>query len=129
MVPRHQRTDAYIEMTQKKSRRQALAEHARYQREFHTRLRLSCLVYYSGNPPKCACCGENEIKFLAIDHIEGGGTQHRKVMYVEKVGSIYRWLKNNKFPNGFQVLCHNCNSAKGYYGSCPHKEDRSCESA
>ena len=35
---------------------------------------------------------------------------------------IYRWLIKHKFPSGIQILCHNCNLAKGYYGSCPHQD-------
>jgi hypothetical protein len=31
------------------------------------------------------------------------------------------WLKRNGYPKGFRVLCHNCNSARGLYGYCPHK--------
>lgn len=56
--------------------------------------------------------------FLAIDHIDGGGTQHRK-----STGSKYMmsWLKVHNYPPGFQTLCHNCNMAKGFYGKCPHR--------
>ncbi len=25
------------------------------------------------------------------------------------------------YPTGFRVLCHNCNCALAYYGSCPHE--------
>lgn len=67
----------------------------------------------------CACCGEDAIEFLSIDHINGGGHKHRK-----KTGggtSFYLWLKRNNYPPGFQVLCYNCNQAKGYYGKCPHQ--------
>ena len=32
----------------------------------------------------------------------------------------YRWLKNHNYPEGFQVLCYNCNLPKGVYGVCPH---------
>ena len=31
----------------------------------------------------------------------------------------YPW---EKYPPGYQVLCHNCNLAKGFYGSCPHQK-------
>lgn len=80
--------------------------------------RLMALRFYSKSElPYCACCGENELKFLAIDHIDGGGAKHRK-----KVGtSMSRWLVKNGFPKGLQVLCHNCNMAKGFYGDCPHR--------
>lgn len=83
------------------------------QKEKYRLLRLKCLKYYGD---KCACCGETEPKFLALDHINGGGTKHRKGK-----GNIIQWIATNKYPPLFQVLCHNCNSAKGFYGYCPHK--------
>ena len=43
--------------------------------------------------------------------------------------AIYRWLIKHKFPPGIQVLCHNCNLAKGYYGACPHQGDGAVEGA
>ncbi|MEK6897602.1 MAG: hypothetical protein AABW93_03675 [Nanoarchaeota archaeon] len=78
------------------------------------RLRMGALEAYG---MKCACCGESELKFLSIDHINGGGGKHRRKLK----GHFYQWLKVNKYPVGFQTLCHNCNQAKGYYGQCPHK--------
>jgi len=83
-------------------------------------IRLKVLSHYSGGQPKCACCGETHIEFLTIDHIEGGGTKHR-----DRLGKFgiyfYLWLINNNFPDGFRVLCSNCNSSKGRYGYCPHE--------
>ena len=52
----------------------------------------------------CACCGESEMEFLSIDHIHGGGRKHRQEL---GIGSIYVWLRQQNFPNGFQVLCMN----------------------
>lgn len=66
----------------------------------------------------CACCMESHIEFLGIDHTNGGGTKHRKAI---KGAPIYRWLRQNKYPKGFRVLCHNCNMSLGFYGYCPHK--------
>src|SRR3989304_4417818 len=40
-----------------------------YQRNRAKQLRILALRTYGGIPPKCSCCGETEIKFLAIDHI------------------------------------------------------------
>lgn len=68
---------------------------------------------------KCVCCGEAEFKFLAIDHIDGIGVKQRKA----QGGAIGHWLKKHKYPAGFQVLCHNCNMAKGFYGGCPHNDN------
>jgi len=68
---------------------------------------------------KCACCGESNIKFLTIDHINGGGTKHRKNIKIK----MYSWLKKNNFPEGFQTLCFNCNWGKYHNnGVCPHKD-------
>lgn len=68
----------------------------------------------------CRCCGETEEHFLTIDHINGGGCQHRKTI---KGGQIFHtWLIKHKFPLEFQILCMNCNWAKGKYGHCPHRE-------
>ena len=86
--------------------------------ESHRRRRLKTLQAYSGQTPKCSCCGEKEIKFLSIDHINGGGNKHRKS--VTKSSGLMGWLIKNNYPVGFQVLCHNCNFAKGHYGKCPH---------
>jgi hypothetical protein len=82
----------------------------------NAQVRIEVLEHY-GN--KCACCGESTREFLAIDHIRGGGHRHLKTL---KRATIYYWLKQNNYPDGFQILCHNCNCAKGFYGSCPHKK-------
>jgi|TARA_R100001530_G_scaffold21901_2_gene18007 hypothetical protein len=84
--------------------------------EKRKRIRLEVLQYYAGIYPRCACCGESHYEFLGIDHINNDGAKHRK----EIGATIYGWLKKNNFPEGFQVLCHNCNLAKGFYGRCPH---------
>ncbi len=81
-------------------------------------LRLRVLAEY-GNA--CKCCGETTPEFLGIDHVNNDGESHRR----ELAGygrSIYRWLEQNGYPkDGFQLLCHNCNMAKGLYGGCPHQ--------
>ncbi len=84
------------------------------------RLRLQVLEAYGGTPPSCACCGVAHLEFLAIDHVGGGGNAHRKAIGATKPIDMCRWLKRNGFPPGFRVLCHNCNSALGHYGYCPH---------
>jgi hypothetical protein len=83
--------------------------------------RVSALMYYSGGTMTCACCGEGTYEFLAIDHVNGGGSQHRKTVK----GHVVRDICRNDFPDGYQVLCHNCNMAKGFYGQCPHQGGQS----
>lgn len=48
------------------------------------------------------------LEALTIDHVSGGGTQHRK----EVGGHIYRWLINHNYPEGYQVLCGSCQMIK-----------------
>ena len=81
-------------------------------------IKLEVLSHYGS---KCACCGESRLEFLCMDHINGGGSKHRKS---RKFSTIYRWLLSNNYPPGFRVLCHNCNMSLGLYGYCPHKEER-----
>lgn len=86
------------------------------------RLKLQAIEYYSDKTFKCACCGEDDIRFLQIDHINGGGNGHRRALG-EKSAShqLTRWLKVNNYPPGYQVLCANCNIARSVYGTCPHQ--------
>ena len=87
-------------------------------RKRNKKYRYDALMYYSNGKLKCDCCGENIYEFLAIDHIKGGGNKHRKKM----TEMIYTFLRRNNYPDGYRVLCHNCNQAIGYYGKCPHKK-------
>ncbi len=66
---------------------------------------------------KCQCCGEKNFEFLALDHVNGGGRQDRKV---RNTAQIARDLIKNGLSDDFRVLCHNCNQSMGWYGGCPH---------
>ncbi len=92
-----------------------------HMREYRRGVRLEVLTHYSKGEPQCVCCGEKILEFLCIDHINGGGSRQSKKTGV----NIYAWLRKNEFPLGFRVLCHNCNSALGFYGYCPHSEVKS----
>jgi len=87
------------------------------------KIKLKVLQHYSQSPyPFCSCCNEKHWEFLEIDHINNDGAKHRKELGLNKGGTqFFRWLIKNNFPEGFQVLCRNCNWAKYRYGKCPHK--------
>ena len=59
----------------------------------------------------------NTIVGAMLQDYQRGGRQHRKEIKQE---NICLWLVQNNFPEGFQLLCNNCNLAKGFYGECPH---------
>ena len=92
------------------------AKRAAYQRQYNRSLREVALEKYGG---KCYCCGETQYEFLGIDHLNGGGHLHRQEMKKDGL-HITLWLRKHNYPEGFGVLCHNCNLARGYYGYCPH---------
>lgn len=77
--------------------------------------RLIALQHYGG---KCVVCGETLIIFLTIDHINNDGAAHRKSINGHNHGGVDMgaWLRRNNYPDGFQVLCVNCNHAKGRIG-------------
>lgn len=89
-----------------------------YARNKWSELRVEVLSYYSKGIPTCACCGERTIQFLSIDHVEGNGNAH--IRSLKNPSRIMQWLKKNNYPQGFRILCHNCNLSIGFYGSCPH---------
>lgn len=80
-------------------------------------LRDEVFAAYGGY--RCNCCGESEPRFLQIDHVNNDGAKHRRQMGGGG-NHLYLWLKRNKYPEGFQVLCANCNYAKRF-GPCPHQ--------
>ena len=77
--------------------------------------RLKVLSHY-GN--KCKCCGETITEFLAIDHVNNDGHKHRSGLH----SSIFDWAIKHHYPDTLQILCHNCNLAKAFYGKCPHQK-------
>lgn len=71
----------------------------------------------------CSCCGEKHKEFLTLDHVNGDGAAHR-----EKVGKGWGALldlRKRGWPkDGYTVLCMNCNFAKRFGATCPHKIDQ-----
>lgn len=79
----------------------------RYRRYGH-HLKEKAISYYSDGKMCCKQCGYNDIRALALDHVDDGGGKHRKTVKV----SIGAWCRTQKYPPGFQVLCMNCNWIK-----------------
>ena len=107
----------------KVNREVRLAAKRANQAQRRARFKAAVLAAYGG---KCACCGETNPVFLCIDHINNDGAAHRREIGQgkAKVGSggvIHEWLCKHNFPDGFQILCANCNQAKQTLGICPHQ--------
>lgn len=93
--------------------------------------KMEFVLAYGG---KCQCCGETELEFLTLEHIDGKGSAHRKK--VGKGSKQYKDLKKKNYPKDkYTVLCFNCNwserykhfktkiSVKTLKGFCPHKSE------
>lgn len=114
------RREKYKNSDNKEARRQQAAE-IRWARKKRV------LEHYGG---KCMCCEEAEPIFLAMDHIYGGGNEHRREIGNNpgsRGGSssvqFYKWIEKNNYPDILQILCHNCNMGKHLNGGiCPHKD-------
>ena len=82
------------------------------------KMRSLIIENYGG---KCSCpkCPETNPLFLTIEHIDGGGTKHRKTR--GELG-VYRDIINQGFPASYTILCYNCNCAKAHSRDnvCPH---------
>ena len=131
----YQRTPEY---KAREKERQSTPEYKARQKTRIYKIRLKVLQYYSkqlskSDIPCCRCCGENfHIDFLAVDHIAGKkemDSEHElvKLGYSSLLGGkeLVNWIIKNNFPDVFQILCHNCNVAKGYSknkNKCPHEK-------
>ena len=81
-----------------------------YNKKRYRAYQLEVFTHYSNGTMRCAHCGFNDIRALSIDHINGGGEKARRKSGAG--GQYYRWLINNNFPEGLQVLCMNCQFIK-----------------
>ena len=86
------------------------------------RVKMKELVFsnYGG---KCNCCEESNMKFLTIDHVNNKGREHVRSNGKRYLGFLlYKWARDNNYPDSLQVLCFNCNCGKQVNGGvCPHK--------
>lgn len=108
-----------------KHKKEAIERTKKWKKE----LAIEVLTHYSNGTMKCACkkCYYSDhdcpIEFLTLDHINNDGAEQRKQLFGGRQGGarFYYWLKKNNFPEGFQVLCWNCNCGKiRNNGVCPH---------
>ena len=73
------------------------------------RVKIEVLRHYSGGDPRCKACGEAEVRFLGLDHVNGDGAKQRREASSALVRHSFSWAKAHGFPADLQVLCHNCN--------------------
>ena len=68
---------------------------------------------------KCACCGEQNLFFLTLDHVNRDGAAERGGSVDNK--ATYAKARRENFPDIYQILCFNCNCGRELNdGICPH---------
>lgn len=93
---------------------------ARYLREANERYKEAAINIYSNGDACCKQCKIADVDVLCLDHIRENGSEHRrylKSVFGASSTNIYRILARQDYPDGFQVLCYNCNIKK-------HREHR-----
>lgn len=97
-----------------KSRAKRVEYYREYARRAHQDLRAEVLAALGG---VCECCGETAEPFLSLEHRNGTGALHRKLVH----RGVYADVKRQGFPREkFGLLCMNCNVATKGGRECPH---------
>ena len=86
----------------------------------NAKVKVRVLSHYSDGVPACACYKKTSLVFLTLDHIDGDGAAKRRTAGSRGGVSYYRHLIRQGFPDGYRVLCWNCNAAYAMTGTCPH---------
>src|SRR5579872_292124 len=82
-------------------------------------LRAAVLTAYGA---KCSHCGDPRLECLEIDHVGGWGKDH-----VDKKGhrisgyGLWKWAKDNSYPDTLRLLCGSCHSALTHWKRLPRK--------
>lgn len=82
-------------------------------RDYRRKLKKETLLHYG--ELICVYCKEDNIDLLSLDHVNGDGKEHRKLIGIKSGGNnFYLYLRRNKFPQFplLQILCISCNSKK-----------------
>ncbi len=66
--------------------------------------------HYSNGTMCCLHCGYDKLDALSIDHINDNGAEHRK--NDPNAQHLSEYLYANDFPEGYQILCMNCQLIK-----------------
>lgn len=115
----------YHRIYNKKYNRDNKEKRAKYREENKESIVAYHSSYYKNKRDKflflygciCVCCGEDQAEFLTIEHKLGqiGKKKESSFRAYTKAITEYR-------PDLYEILCMNCNHARGRYGKCPHQK-------
>ena len=89
---------------------------AEYTTKSRTLIKIEVLTHYSPNGVLCCSWGGcliDDLDMLVLDHVADDGAQERrKAPNSGKGHELYRKLRNESYPLGYQTLCCNHNNKK-----------------
>ncbi|MET7477650.1 hypothetical protein ABZT17_25230 [Streptomyces sp. NPDC005648] len=89
-----------------------------YGRQYRTDLRAGAVQAYTCGA--CACCGETTAEFLTVGRVVS--RLGREPQGPSGGQPLFRWLREQGYPPGFETLCTSCNESRRLHeGSCPHR--------
>lgn len=118
MIKKRESNKSYYQ----KSKQLILAKIAAYARRKRDEHKLQVINHYTDNDPKCANCGLDILSLLSIDHINNDGAEHKRKLFSGKrrgdTRAVYKDIVEKNFPEGYQILCFNCNYHKEFVRRC-----------
>lgn len=81
---------------------------AAWTRAYRRRIKREALDHYGR---ACRRCGNDDVRVLSLDHMNGGGEKDRAGAHHRTGGWFtYQRLKKRGWPADIQVLCLNCHA-------------------
>lgn len=84
-------------------------------RKERSNLKFDVLNHYSNGNMCCASCSFSDIRALQLDHTNNNGAEERKELFGNRLAAgttFYRWIRQQGYPEGYGILCANCNIIK-----------------
>ncbi|OPZ36860.1 MAG: hypothetical protein BWY99_01970 [Synergistetes bacterium ADurb.BinA166] len=75
-------------------------------------LKRETLQMLTGGIPKCEDCPVDDVRILTVDHVHGGGNEHRRSLGMTSSQSMYSHVRKLQDKSDFAVRCYNHNSGK-----------------
>lgn len=88
----------------------------KYHKTYSIEIKQEVFSHYCSGDIRCVQCGFQDIRALTIDHVLNDGAEERRKFSGSRRNfggsKLYAHLKKHNYPEGYQVLCFNCNVIK-----------------
>lgn len=88
--------------------------------EYRWGIKQQAIERYGG---ACDCCGEDTMSFLTLTEKELQKEEPKQQGWYSAGFTLARYVIKHDFPDGYIVLCFNCEAGRVQNGICPHKDE------